>query len=61
MLEAPEFKHVPRIQGVEGRELIVGRLIKPKAAMCDVDKLDSLFDEETVMAIKKIPLWSGEC
>ena len=27
--------------------------------MWDVDKLDSLFDEETAMAIKKISLWSG--
>ena len=59
VLEAPECKPVPRIQGVEGPELIVGQLIKPEARMWDVDKLDSLSDEETTMTIKKIPLWSG--
>nr|POE55944.1 hypothetical protein CFP56_45157 [Quercus suber] len=33
VLEAPEFKLVLRIQGVEGSELIVGLLIKPEATM----------------------------
>lgn len=50
------FSPRPRFQGEESC-LVVSQLMKPSRTGWDKEKLRSLFDQDSINAIRKIPVW----
>uniref|UniRef100_A0A2N9F3J3 RNase H type-1 domain-containing protein n=1 Tax=Fagus sylvatica TaxID=28930 RepID=A0A2N9F3J3_FAGSY len=54
--DRPDFKPCPSAQGINS-SLVVSQLMTHSKTSWDINKLQELFDQESIEAILKIPLW----
>ena len=52
----PQFRPNPKDEASNSNSLVVAQLLNHEGLCWDVEKLQSLFDQETVKAIRRIPI-----